>query len=497
MTRRRIGVVVGTALLLVAAPFGAAVAQSPAFATELAYSIKEARAYAFKASLTKEAIEAAGAGGACVPDPAKPYNDCDKTQYNHDPNCPTPPALGPTGAGPLPASPAGSTPDSGGSGGAAGTDPTGGAPPQANPVRINELLASGRLSHAQDVLESGGFSSDTYVDNDGRQEPEAHTESDGFSPNRAAYEERCWDGDNQVQPNASSFAHFLSRSLKRPETYHFAECVGQQCSRSTSLGIRTSAQRAYSIVHLHEEGGKVFGSLQAFVSGMTFGPSTGTPLVAADSVITYATFESDGSKEGLKWKALTLVSGLKINNSPVTLPQGETVGACPPQPPAPLPAAPCFYVGASGPYVRATSDGKQLTVIAPGLAIANDMQATFIAGGEMYVGLDRVPPFTPPTAVDNFETITTEGSVDIPSFGSSEVIPIAPAAPIDREIKRTVAIEEIPSPPWAPILIVSLGILALLTVLVGWMRRFGWGATLFRLQPLATFDRLYRAFLRT
>src|SRR5207248_3433619 len=64
----------------------------------LTYSIREARAYAFKVSLSKQELQ-------LIP-PCDPKTDpygCDTSKYVHTPNCPATIALGRTKPGPLPA----------------------------------------------------------------------------------------------------------------------------------------------------------------------------------------------------------------------------------------------------------------------------------------------------------------------------------------------------------------------------------------------------------
>ena len=63
----------------------------------LSYSIREARAYAFKVSLSKQELQLIP---ACDPS-TDPYK-CDTSQYEHKPNCPPQIALGRTKPGPVP-----------------------------------------------------------------------------------------------------------------------------------------------------------------------------------------------------------------------------------------------------------------------------------------------------------------------------------------------------------------------------------------------------------
>src|SRR5437660_3198779 len=64
----------------------------------LTYSIREARAYAFKVSLSKQELQLAASANPCDPS-TDPYK-CDTSQYEHKPNCPAQIALGTTKPGP-------------------------------------------------------------------------------------------------------------------------------------------------------------------------------------------------------------------------------------------------------------------------------------------------------------------------------------------------------------------------------------------------------------
>src|SRR5437764_5068351 len=173
----------------------------------LTYSIREARAYAFKVSLSKQELQ-------LIPpcDPSKDPYRCDTSRYVHTPNCPATIALGRTKPGPLPEPAGNSIIVSGGSASGVGVEPN-----QSSPVRLNRLLALGRLGHSGVFPSAGGFASDQYVDLNGRRTPDAHTQSEAFS-NLPDYEARCWP----APVNASSFQHFLSRSGDTPATYHLA-----------------------------------------------------------------------------------------------------------------------------------------------------------------------------------------------------------------------------------------------------------------------------------
>src|ERR1044071_2344012 len=268
----------------------------------LTYSIREARAYAFKVSLSKQELQLFP---PC--DPSKDPYGCDTSKYVHTPNCPATIALGRTKPGPLPEPASNSIVVSGGSSGGLGAEPN-----QSSPVRLNRLLALGRLGHSGEFPSAGGFASDQYVDLNGRQTPEAHTQSEAFS-NLPDYEERCWP----VPVNASSFQHFLSRSGDGPATYHLAECFGSQCT----FGAGVSVEHALSLVDLHEKDGTIVGSVQSELQGLNLIPG----VAKIDLLATYISIHSDGTSKGLAWSVATTVAGLTVAGQKVALPLGGTI----------------------------------------------------------------------------------------------------------------------------------------------------------------------------
>ncbi|HEV2685632.1 MAG TPA: hypothetical protein VGW79_03250, partial [Actinomycetota bacterium] len=328
----------------------------------LTYSIREARAYAFKVSLSKQELQ-------LIP-PCNPKTDpygCDTSKYVHTPNCPATIALGQTKPGPSPEPASNSIVVSGGSTGDLGAEPN-----QSSPVRLNRLLALGRLGHSGVFPSAGGFASDQYVDLNGRQTPEAHTQSEAFS-NLPDYEERCWPAP--VKP--SSYQHFLSRSGDGPATYHLAECFGSQCT----LGAGVSVEHALSLVDLHETNGLVIGSVQSELQGLTLIPG----VAKLDLLATYISIHSDGTGKGLAWSVATTVAGLTVAGQKVALPLGTTI---------PLNGT---TIGIAPPYVHPSDGGHALAIMAPGLAVMSDAQSIFLGGAELYGTFDRepVPSFNP------------------------------------------------------------------------------------------------------
>ncbi|MBW3588241.1 MAG: hypothetical protein KY429_02355 [Actinobacteria bacterium] len=439
-----------------------------------------ARAYAYKISVTKEVIQIDGQV-PCDPE-TDPYG-CDNQQYNQTLNCQPTIALGKGGLIPM-APPPGGTPRTGGAGDEAGQAPENREPPGASPVKLNELLAVGSISRAGSVLGSSGLASDTYVDQSGRSNPEAHSESDGFVANKNEYEERC-----DPATSTSSYVHPLTWSKETPEAFSFVECKGDDCSQSGAAGIpRPSARHALAAVHLSESGGKVTGKLRAFVSEM--GGSQGANSLSVDYVATYVSFESDGTPEGMKWSAVTVASGVRINGVPVSLSQGQTVGTD------------AFFVGVAGPYVISKKDGTELKIYAPGMFYGTETQTTYVGGAELIAGLGRAPVFdflSSPFANEG-ETIsfTRPGP---PAFGTNETAPAAgPEVPPEVTTGPegpAFAVKEMSAGPWPLISLLAAGGLALTVLLFGWIQRFAWGRRLFEVQPLRSANWMYRAFVRT
>jgi hypothetical protein len=468
-------------LALVAAP------SASGAEAELTFNITDTRAYAYKISVGKEVIQVAGLS-PCNKQ-TDPYG-CDKNRYNQQPNCPPPKAVAL-----MPDPVKGVDLKSGGAG--QGTGPTSGREPEgASPVKINELLTVGTITKAGPFLGSGGVASDTFVDLDGRANPEAHTESDAFVTNKNSQEERC------DPANAASYVHAVSKSGQKPETYSFVECTDEfqpqepRCGRSGSTEGRPSAKKAYSIVHLYESGGKVIARLKSFVSNMTMG--SGTQSLGVESMTTYLSLESDGTRSGLKWSAISSASGVTLGGQPITLRPGDTVeapGGC-------APPAGCVgptHVGLAGPYVSTSQDGTKVLMIAPGLFYATTTQTTYVAGAELRAALGRAIPFS-------FSALGIGSSSPLglvrpgPAPFGSELptdtgVPVA-TGPVDGG-DPIVSVKRLVTQPVAFTSLIALGGLTLAVLLAGWIQRFAWGQKLYRMQPLRSINWMYRAFVRT
>lgn len=445
------------------------------------YSVKEARAYAAKSSLHKEVVNAAP---KCKPEEDKQYA-C--TDHNHKPNCPKKIEIGERGKVPMPSPPKGVEPDSGRAGEGVGEDP----PPQSSPIRLNRLASLAKQSHLFGVREAGGLASSIYTDSSGRSEPEAHTVSEGFSNTVRDWEERCYwhDGGRDTD----SYEHFLSRSGRAPDTYHLAECVGRQCQ--FAFGI--NAERSRQIVHIVERKGKVVGSIESMVEGMQFGGPGG---IVVDSVVTYVSFESDGTEPGLKWAVASRASDARLGGQPVPLPPGETVSGG------------GFSVGMAEPYVEAAPDGTTLTMIAPGLHVGHQEQAALFGGAELYMSAGQQAQ----ADLDFDDGLETEGGGvfdDDGSFnsglGSGGIS--GGTSGFDGGVTGgedggdtlaagetgEVMIFEKATGIGAVAVIVALGGFCWFLLLSRWLQRYTWGQKLSRMQPFKFIDWMYRAFIKT
>ena len=425
----------------------------------LTYSIREARAYAFKVSLSKQELQ-------LVPpcDPSKDPYGCDTSQYAHAPNCPANLALGRTKPGPEPAPPGNAVLVTGGASNHVGDEPN-----QSSPVRLNRLLALGRLGDSGAFPSAGGFASDQYVDLSGRRTPAAHTQSEAFS-NLSDYEERCYP----TPVNPSSWEHFLSRSGDGPATYHLAECFGSQCT----FGAGVSVEHALSLVDLHEKAGEVFGSVQSELQGLDLIPG----VAKIDSLATYISVQSDGTTKDLRWTVATTVSGLTIAGQKVALPAGASI---------PIQGV---TIGIVPSFVLPSDGGHAISIVAPGLAVMSDQQSVFFGGAELYGTFDREPP----ASFNPFPPSIVPPQV-IPSIAPPPVVPIPPTTvPVSQTAPAPeFAIRMYDTGQAAVVAILAAGAAMLLLIFVRWSRRWAWGRRVGAVQPLKGLDWLYRAFVKT
>ena len=469
----------GVMLLVV---YAALIGSSAAAERKLTYSVKEARAYAAKGSLSKEVIEPIP---KCNPEEDKKYH-C--TDHNHKPNCPKKIEIGEKGKAPQAKPPAGVQPMTGRAG--EGTDTE--SPPQSSAIRLNRFVSLAKLSHLFSVQEAGGLSSQIYTDNSGRSEPEAHTVSEAYSSSIRDWEERCYWNDGS-EGDTEGYEHYLSRSGRPPTTYHLSECVGRQCQ----FGLGINAEHARSIIQMTESNGKVTGTLTSSVEGLKLGDNG----IFIDSIKTYVRFETDGTAPGLKWEVASRASEAKLGGQPIPLPPGETI------------QGPGFSVGMSEPYVDAPEDGGTLTIVAPGLHVGTEQQAGFFGGAELYMSMgqeaeNEFNATIPDTGDDKIGTgggadgFDVGGSGDLgggtgnlgegPAFGGGDGDEALAASETGELL-----IFEKATGVGAVALIVALGGFCWFLLLSRWLQRYTWGSKLTRFQPFKFFDWMYRAFVKS
>lgn len=450
---------------------------------QLSYSIKEARVYAVKGSIAKEAIEVVP---KCDPNADPDGYAC--TDHNHKPNCPKSIEIGPNGKVPLPKPPKGVEPTAGRAGEGLGENP----PPQSSAIRANRFLSLAKLSHLFGVKESGGISSQLYIDNSGRSEPEAHTISDGFSSSIRDWEERCYWNDGS-DGDEEGYEHYLSRSGKTPNTYHLAECVGRQCQ----FGAGINAERARSIIYLSEKKGKVTGMLSSSVDGLRLGDGG----ITLDSVETFVRFETDGTGPGLKWEVASAASDAELAGQPIPLPLGERFEGS------------GLSIGVAKPYVEAPDDGGTLTIVAPGLHVGSEQQAALLGGAELYMSMGEdaentfVPDVPDPASEDDGSDVegggfdTGSGTGDL-GGGTTDLGGSGTGTGDGEESLAAgepgqLLIFEKATGVGAVALIVALGGFCWFLLLSRWLQRYTWGAKLTRFQPFKFFDWMYRAFVKS
>ena len=484
--------------LAVLAPSAALLALgTPASAKErLAYEVKESRAYAYKTSLNKTEIEILNIVIPCDEKTQK-YN-CDYARYAHQPNCPEKIAFGPTGEVPMPKPPKDVEPIKGG----AGDNLVDEEPPQGPPVRLNFYMSLGSLSQLPGSEDSTGIGAKEYVDLSGAREQDVFTNTDAFTQNQRAYEERCWP--KAEAKTGQDFTHVMSRSQKTPHTYHYSECFRRDCTfTAPSPGsFGATAEHARSISDVREVNGHVIGSMSSVVEDLNWGDGA----LTADSVSSYVSYASDGSPEGLKYEVASSAQGVKIGGQPVHLPPGQMLT---------LPGG-MGTVGMAAPYVEAPKDGSTLTIIQGGLTIATTDQAVFFAGAETYASFGTAPE-------DQFHILdephgnagiggsgsvdssggdygggTTDlGSGDIGTVGdtgtgSGDEEGVASGGPEGELLVYTVATGK-----GGVTTILVLAGLVFLLMASRWVQRFPWARGLTKVFPFKTIDWLYRAFVKT
>jgi hypothetical protein len=474
---------------------------------QVTFQISDARAYAYKASISQPVIQAANPFTACMPKQDKYH--C--TDYNHKKDCPSSVAFGTKKLPPDPQPPANVDGISGGAGDNAGEDPNGTGVPQSSAVRLNRVLTDAALGREGNVLAANGLGALAYTElasppwggksQSGAGDADAYTQTDAFT-NQSNYEERCSPEPAKDSVKKDDYAHEYSRSFKTPATDHYAECFQTQCNFGLGDYTGATADHAVTQVHLENTGGTVSGVLSAMLQDVKFPGG----FFQVDELQSYVKFESDGTASGLRWQVISSAQGAHFAGQPVNLPTGRSIelGAGDQQ----------MAVGFAGPYVSAPKDGSQLTVVAPGMFVATPQQTAFLGGIEITANFGRgttpvFPSFPSTTSkgpapapasggTTSGGAVTTGGggvSFPQPSSGGSAPVssgsqPVSAAQPQFALISRR-------DPPWAPIAILALGTLGLLIAFLRWAQQFEWGRRMYEGQPLRSFEWLYRAFLKT
>lgn len=460
----------------------------------LTYTIKQARAYAYKFSVSKEMIEAyttaTGVLGQVKPcDPKKDPYKCKGGAYNRERNCPDSIALGRTGSWPRREKVQSDAAQSGGAGDATGR------PPQQTPIYFNQIFASGQIGRLGSVREGGGVASDAYVNLLGFMNREAHTESNSFSDPH--FEERCYRGTPAKEvPQGDyddGYLHLVSRSGGSPTTFHLAECSGDQCDLTGLASTRIGAGRARTIVWLRERDGVVRGRLSATFEDL----SGANDDWSVDLLATSVSFRSDGTRRGLRWSATTRAAGVKLMDRSLELAPGRSVHRS------------GFRLGIAKPFVKASRDGRTLTIVVPGLVLVTERQTVFFGGAEVLAGMGRAtervfepPPPTregPPPApaaapLDDADPVASDpptAAIPDPIAPVAEQVGTQPVAAAERSVEKFV------TGTWLVSALLGSGFLVALLVILHWARGRPNAAALYRTPPLRLLDWLYRAFLKT
>ena len=505
--RRLFALPATAALLAIVASVGWAGSAQASSGPQMAFQIADARAYVYKFSVPQPVVQVAP---KCTNNPKQDKYHCQG--YNHHPNCPKKPAIGPSGQPPNPQPPANVDGASGGAGEGAGHDPNGTGVPQSSAVRVNRLLSDGSLGREGSILTSNGLASLQYTElgtppwESSSSDPDAsHTETDAFT-NQDNYEERCFPTGKDAKPNGD-YAHMFSHSYPKPETSHFAECFQSQCQAPNGAGSPT-ANHGESEVHLWQNGGVVDGVMSAHLEHVTFFGGQ-LPLEISD-LQTYVTFESDGTPSGLHWNVVTSAQGVTLGGQPLNMPEGQSIelGA----------GDQAASVGMAGPYVDAPKDGGSLTIVAPGFFVATSQQTLFAAGAELTANFAQssgIPSFAPissssggaaqaflPPSTGTTSTgggtssilpSSTGGGGGILSGGGGGGSVGSTSAPPTQPQFALISKKD---PPWAPVTIFALGLLGVLVVLLRWFQQFEWGRRMYEVQPVRSFQWLYRAFVK-
>lgn len=474
--------------------------------TVLNYSIKDARAFAWQIHYP-QSVFVTEKYAPC--DPAEDKYGCDRTRYNQTPGSCDPP-LGR-------ASEATETPTADELDGGVGPTEATGKPdfPVGNPVSVIHGLALGRLSSSP---EAGGMSTMYYVDNSGRRETEAHTESDGYVGNRNDYEERCAVVDAFSETgmyDGPISAHMLSRATQQPSTYNMAAFTTSDARSFPPEQPKESV----SIVKLWEKDGKVHGLLSSTVRGASLADQ-----ITIDVVRSIISFSSDGTEKGLTAIAKTEALGVRI--------AGQKIGGLSANEVIPL--GDNNFLGVVSPMVQAFNDGHQLVIRAPGVFLAAHTtldqlpipedpfnqaplnmvpgadrfkgqltlggklypdQVVYVAGALLDAGLGRIPEFSlgplpPLPPLPQFPSVAPPPIAPPPFVGN---VPVPAPQPVGKARYVT---KELAGSAWTLAFIVGLTIIGLLGVMGRWSMRFPFAQRVAHVPPFPAFGWVYRAFLK-
>jgi hypothetical protein len=507
---KRFFAVVLIALAMAALTVPPALATAAEEKTVLAYSVKDARAFLWQIHYPQSTF--ISEKYAPCDEAADKYN-CDRTRYNQTPGSCADQALGRTKeAAETP------TPDEV-EGGVGPNDSAGTAAdfPVGNPVEVIHGIALGRLGSSP---EAGGMASMYYVDQSGRRETEAHSESDAYVSNRNDYEERCAvvDAFSETSMYDGPFAaHTLSRADQTPATYNMTAFTTLEASKYPP----GQSKESVSIVKLWEAGGKVHGVLTSTVRGATLADQ-----ITVDVVRTVISFSSDGTEKGLDAVAKTEALGITIAGTKLPALAANNV----------IPLGDNSYLGVLSPVVQSTDKGRQLTIRAPGLFLAANTplnmlpipedpftqepfsalpgadqfkgnltlggklyapQVVYVAGALLDTSMGRIPAFSlppiPPLPPVSPLPPLHVGGVTPPSYTNTDVpvpgVPQPVGAP--RYITR-----ELAGSAWTMAAIVAFTIIGLLGVMGRWSMRYAWAQKASRIPPFPAFGWAYRAFLK-
>ncbi len=500
-------------------------------ATELTYSIKDARAFLWQIHYPQSTF-ISEFYGPCNPE-TDPFK-CDRTAYDQTPGSCGDQALGRKAEAP-------ETPTAGELEDAV-TEPTEGVGaaadwPRGNPVTVLHSVAMGHLGPS----ESGGLGSMYYVDNSGRRETRAHVESDGFVSNRNDYEERCAavDAASESSDYGAPFAaHMLSRADQTPATYNMSSFTTVEASGMTYPPGQP--KEGVSIVKLWQANGRVNGLLTSTVRAFRLADQ-----ITVDAVRSIVSFSSDGTRKGLKVAAKTEALGITLGGMKLASLAGNQI----------IDLRGGSFLGVLAPVVQETADGRNITVRAPGLFLAanttlNELpipedpfqyedplaeirgpigdardefcvgsgrdpsqsiakdgcrlslggklfpgQVVYVAGAILDASVGRGPVFglPPLPPLPELPVPPLTPGLTPPTITNPGLITAPPQQPVGQ---TRFVVRELAGSPWPLLTILLFSALGLLAVAGRWSMRYPWAQSLARVPPFPAVGWAYRAFLK-